>query len=524
MPALIPLIDLKQHLKQKGWQPSRKQAAELLAALAKTDRDDAETIELALRRLKGELPALVLPLLAAAAPPQRARLVNLLDEHLQRPEAREQLTALLADADPRTERVAIGIAGRLDVSLQPALLARWQSAPPPETLRALAYALGQIGDDTAVPLLTTARNADDPELVRIAGEALLKLERRLTRSGDLGSIFAAGVVGTSLEVVYRCRRGLEPWVAEESGGEVIGPERVGLRSNRSLADLLGNVRTALDVVIPLPTGDATQPIDEALFAALTLPSTRALLRRLTHGPIRFRIEWAEAGKRRAQTMKLAARLRDAAPELLNDPTASLWQVDVNEKPTRRIELVPKALPDPRFAYRQADVVGSSHPTIAAALAWVAEPHPRDVVWDPFVGGGTELIEIARRQMVKQLYGSDVSEQALLRARLNVDAAGVPAELVRADATAFVPPLAPTLIVSNPPMGRRVLDKERVTELMARFLVHASKVLAPGGRLVWLTPRADDARAAAPSLGLTIELTRKVDLGGFSAELQRFRKR
>ena len=182
------------------------------------------------------------------------------------------------------------------------------------------------------------------------------------------------------------------------------------------------------------------------------------------------------------------------------------------------------MPDPRFTYRATDVVGSSHPTIAAALAWVAEPRSDDIVWDPFAGGGTELIEVARRKMVKHLYGSDISEQALSRAQLNLDSAQVSATLCAGDATRFVPPEAPTLIISNPPMGRRVLNKDRVTELLNRFLPHAARTLAPGGRIAWYTPRADDARALLARLGLTLAFAERVDMGGFPAELQLLKKR
>ncbi len=525
------LADLGGKLAGKGWQPSRKEARQLLAALATADRDQAEQLSLALRRLKQELPPLVLPLLDGAAPPQRARLVKLLDEYLLQPGERARLVALLADADPRTERVAIAIAGRVVADaeqgahpLEAMLVQRWPSAPP-ETRRALALALGQIGGKDARAVLAALPADAEPELRRLAEEAILKLDRRSAREESLGAIFAAGVPGAGVPIWLRCRRGLEKFLAEECGGEVIAPERVELRSNRSL-ERLRDFRLALDFVIPLNEAllQGPDPRDAAVVAALTDASVRALLRRLTHGPIRFRIEWADAGKRRAPTLKVAAKLRELAPELLNDPRQSLWQLDVIEKPTPRFELVPKALPDPRFDYRATDVVGASHPTIAAALAWVAEPRPDDVVWDPFVGGATELIEVARRQMVKQLYGSDLSPSALERARQNLDAAGVPAELAYADATVWVPPQAPTLIVSNPPMGRRVLSRDRVTELLGRFLPHAARVLRRGGRIAWYTPRPEEARAALGALGLVLELHARVDMGGFPAELQVLRKR
>ena len=77
------------------------------------------------------------------------------------------------------------------------------------------------------------------------------------------------------------------------------------------------------------------------------------------------------------------------PELVNDPTASLWEAVVVEKPRVAVEVWPRGLGDPRFAYRRAYVPASSHPTLAAALARVGGVRADDVVWDPFVGAGTE---------------------------------------------------------------------------------------------------------------------------------------
>jgi hypothetical protein len=47
------------------------------------------------------------------------------------------------------------------------------------------------------------------------------------------------------------------------------------------------------------------------------------------------------------------------------------------------------------------------------------------------------------------------------------------------------------------------------------------VLAPGGRLVWLSPLPERSERRAGSLGLSVVQGPDVDLGGFTARLQLF---
>jgi predicted RNA methylase len=209
------------------------------------------------------------------------------------------------------------------------------------------------------------------------------------------------------------------------------------------------------------------------------------------------------------------------PELVNDPTGSPWEAVVYEAPGAvRVELVPN-VPDPRFAYRTGDVPAASHPTIAAALVRAAGPRPGDVVWDPFAGSGMELCERALAGPYRSLVGSDLDAAALAVARANLEAAGArEVTLIQGDATRLRPPgPAPTLIITNPPLGRRVQRSAALGPLLDRFVEHASGLLAPGGRISWISPFPARTRTIAGVRGLTVALAREVDLGGFPAELQ-----
>jgi 23S rRNA G2445 N2-methylase RlmL len=519
--------DLEEKLRGRGWQPSRVEMARLFERLALADRDEAELLERALARVGRAAADAALQQFSASRPPARGRLVRLIGRFGAEAEPRDFLLRALGDADAKSRRNAVIALGKLSESgdqLESALGARWPDASLEER-RSLAEALGKIGGAASQALLA-GFETDDAELRRIVGEARLKLQRTLGRAGqNLGRVDAEAAPPRALPVLFRCRHGLAALVAaevrERLGAEarVVDEETVTATLSAPLG-ALQSVRTALRFAFPLPAGDKRDP-GEAVVAALGSDVALDLMSAFTRGPLRYRIEWASGGHRRGLTFRTAEELARLRPSLLNDPTASLWEAVVDETNGVRVELWPRGLADSRFAYRVEQVPASSHPTLAAALARVAGARPDDVVWDPFVGGGTELIERARLGPFRKLYGCDLDDRALDHARVNLAAAGVSADLTVADARNFRPRERPTLILTNPPMGRRVLNKRLTGALFDEFLTHAVKILAPGGRLVWLSPRAADTAAKARKLGFKLTENHRVDMAGFWAELQSF---
>jgi 23S rRNA G2445 N2-methylase RlmL len=319
-------------------------------------------------------------------------------------------------------------------------------------------------------------------------------------------------------IAVRCRAGLEALLADELGAAGLAPADIARGVVRVVTRAaLGRFHAArlwltIGVERPLAAG-----ADLPARIAATLAGARDLLVALTEGPVRWRLDFAGGGHRRAVVWQAAQAVRAVAPELINDPTATTWDVVVAEDDAT-LELRPRRLDDPRFAWRVADVSAASHPTVAAALARVAGRRDGDVVWDPFCGSGAELIERARLGGVARLFGSDLDSRALDAARQNLAAAGVEAELALADALVHHPP-AVTLILTNPPLGRRI--RGDVGGLLERFAVHAARVLEPGGRLVWITPAMARTERAARRAGLRLEDRRTVDLGGYDAHLERW---
>jgi 23S rRNA G2445 N2-methylase RlmL len=385
--------------------------------------------------------------------------------------------------------------------------------------RAVADALGKVGGEAARAALAGVETRD-AELAKVLGKARLRLERTKVRGAETSTVDPDAELGRPWPLVFRCRAGLESILVEELGKKwsprATEPERVQgvLRGGLATA---WSARTAIDFALLLDGGAGGE--EQGAIDLLTSEAALRVLRAFTRGPIRYRLAFDDGGHRRALVHRIATAVHARCPDLINDPTQSPWEARVRLRgDVVSIELAPR-LQDPRFEYRVADVPAASHPTIAAALARVAGVKDDDVVWDPFVGSGLELIERARLGAYHSLHGTDVEESALEAARANLARAGVEGvHLVHGDSTVAAPN-GVTLAITNPPMGRRVARGE-LAMLIDRIVHRVARTLVKGGRFVWLSPMPERTRARFADEGLRVELARSVDMGGFRAELQR----
>ena len=484
------------------------------------------------------------------------------------------------DPAVRVRRAAIGALGKLGADAEDAraaLIARWDAAfargeerrndgtterrndgmsgglpaGTPDEGRTLVEAMGKLGGEAVLARLRALDPRDDAELARRRDRALLMADRDARR--DAESTIATDVAfGEPLRVRLHCRPGFADLLhaelgygpmrraAEAQGRSVttvefvrmtqqhgarasdvsaaVGKRGVGIASD-SAVDLFHTgpwstlfhwrLWTTAGIRVPL----ASQAPADIVAAIL---ASRPLLTAWTRGPIRWRLGFA-SGHRRAVVWQVARDVTAAAPELLNDPTATTWDALVDGD---ALEWVPRRAHDPRFAWRVADVPASSHPTVAAALVFLAGWRDGERVWDPFCGAALELVERGLRGPCT-LIGSDVDASALAAARENLAAARVDAQLELADARAHDPGTVDA-IITNPPLGSRVqLD---AAQLLADALPNLVRRLAPGGRLVWITPAPRRTGPAAERAGLQRVFDARVDLGGVRGVLERWERR
>jgi HEAT repeat protein len=512
--------DLRRALADPGYTPPRRVFGDMLSLLGHPEL--GARAEKAL--LSAGLPAASFAakslLAGRAAEPALVRLIGRALRTHDDSELLEALVRVLQGSDPELRReaaMALGKSGR--TAAEPMLLDCLDTADS-KLLRSAIEALGKVGGERALEKLSSL-NAP-AQLTRVVERARLMLERSVGRAElSEAPLLLDSPLPRACRVVLWCRPGLAQFLVEEAAG--LGARKQG--AGEAELEYSGVLRTLLELRLasglaiawPLPDGAAPQQVLEALLA----PELGALLRSWTAGPLRFRLEWQGAGHRRADTWRVAQGLREAQSALINDPMQAPWTIEVEGAPAPRLLLKPLAAPELRFDYRVRDVPAASHPTLAAALARVAGARDSDVVWDPFTGSGVELIERAKLGGYRELHGTDLDARALAAAQTNLERAQISgATLEQADArTHRIAGL--TLVLSNPPMGRRVLRARGLSGVLCQVVRHVAGQLVPGGRMVWLSPFADATARAASDAGLQVERLGAVDLGGFSAELQRF---
>jgi len=446
-------------------------------------------------------------------------------------QAGNAVLSLLTDADTRVARAAANALGRLEGSearteIAAALLAAWDETPELPLARAIAEALGKLGVVEARDRLDSVREGD-AELARVAGKAVAMLRRDGSR-GDASEIKGDQASDFEVDLVLFCREGLESLLREELAQRDptarVGQGDAGLVRAvwRGAPEDLWSIRTMLGFGFALPPEPFAKEsdIEAACVRALGSETARRILETWTSGTVRYRIDWEGKGHKRAATWSLVDALASRYPTWVNDPTESTWELAVTASAGQvRVLLCPRKLADPRFVYRLRDVPASSHPTLAAALVRASRPRADDVVWDPFAGSGSELVERARAGSYTRLIGSDADPAALEAARENVAAASVEGVLLeQADATSHAP-AGVNSIITNPPMGRRVARDGSLATLLDAFTDNAARVLVSGGRVTWLSPLGGRTAARAEANGLRVSLRRSVDMGGFHAELQ-----
>jgi predicted RNA methylase len=527
-------FDLRAAVRDRGFTPRGNDRDALLALIA-ADDDDADHAARVLVQLGVEAGYAALAAAQTHEGPARAQLVRaagrLAADAAGEP-LRAPLAAFLDDADSRVRRAAaraLGTSG--DARFADALLARTRRDDVDVAERkVLLSALGKLGAADALDTVTeVAHTAADPLLRRVAEEASLRLARDVVRATAESRIDGDARLPRDVIVRLACRAGFDDLLIEEAAS-LLAPKRAGagaargtLRAGRTLRALRA-LRTVARVEL-LGAEIALRDDDLAGAAATALASAPclALLEAVTVGPLRFRLAWPGDAHRRADTLRVAVEVARRCPALVNDPRDAPWEARLEPDArtrTLRVWLMPRALPDTRFDYLETRAEGASHPTVAAALARLGGVRDDDVVWDPFCGAGTELVERARLGPYARLFGTDLDADVAALAQTTIARAGLAhARVLFGDALLVTPRPAPTLVLTNPPLGRRVGRQADPGALLSHLAARLPAVLAPGARVVWLSPQPDRTARALVAAGFRVTDGTRVDLGGLVAERQ-----
>lgn len=138
-------------------------------------------------------------------------------------------------------------------------------------------------------------------------------------------------------------------------------------------------------------------------------------------------------------------------------------------------------------YKREHIPASLRPTVAAAMGWLSQPTPDDIVLDPLCGAGTLIIERARLAPLQKAIGGDRREEVVGIARRNAQAASVAAEWHTWDARSL--PLndaSVTRVITNLPFGKQIGSRQENETLYAALAREFGRVLSPNGIMVALT--------------------------------------
>ncbi len=379
--------------------------------------------------------------------------------------------------------------------------------------RALMEAIAASGHPDAPSWIASIQpRAQDSPTARVHQRATTHARRDALRAVSSKTIPLSKLCAVETKgILLTCKRGFEQLLhddlARRGWSSELRSSAVSLRASpRPLRELF-DCRLFDSIEFPL----APKP---RLVDAVTemIPTLEALT---PDRPVRYRLD--APGRARGWIRGEAQAIDAAFPQLLNDPKEAPWTLRI-QGPAPNV-LVPR-VEDPRFLYRVGDVPAASHPTVAAALATLASPTPEDLVWDPFMGSGLELCEVARIEPRAHLLGSDLDPRAVRIAQRNLTNAGARAGDLRVgDACIVDLPAAPTCVVTNPPLGKRVKGQSYLPRFFQRFLDHFAKIAAPKCRLVWLSPVPSDTRRLLEGLRFSVRKEFPVDLGGVRGSVQ-----
>lgn len=452
----------------------------------------------------------------------------------------ELLFNSLSDTRVKVRRYAVIAAGRetwslpsIEQKIETELLKVWDKTSESNERRYIVEALSKVGGESSYEFLKNIEvsKTDSSIYLQSISRAKVLFERRFAKS-DVTQWQMRNIFPLPMSIRLWCRRGLESLLVRQfDNSEDIefvktGPAFVDILLYGSPEILFQNrIFTRFGFSLKSLKKDPLKKIPDALFSKVS----RQILSTLSSPPYRIRVEHVASGPQRALQWKIAEEILLLAEKnkfsIINETRQADWEILVfaNES---SLYLSPKSFKDPRFNYRLADVPAASHPTIAAAMVQVALVKEDDLVWDPFLGSGTELVECYKACKGGRFLGTDLEEKALEIAKLNLDEAVGKKEredrfeLLCADALSFFPEKKVSLIISNPPMGRRVAMKD-VEDMLVKFVRRLPLVLARQGRLVWMSPFPTLLDRELKRLGLTKTFSSKVDMGGFSAELQKW---
>ena len=410
-------------------------------------------------------------------------------------------TELLQHEDPKVRKNAVRILG--DMECDDLCEAVWDAYRREETLFVKAdylKALTQIECRELLPqmkeCLTSLISLEiKPEEEKHISEEISVLQKLILKyDGGKGHRFTG--YDRSRDVILMVNRNHREATRSQIAEEDVKMMSSGIRVHtENLKDLLG-IRTYSEILFCVPGMPLLEGTPEKI--AKTVISAR-----LTDfldddhsgsGPYCFRTDVRgikDPDEKTAFIKKISRAVeKESGRRLVNSPSGYEIEMRFVAGKSGKYVLLIKlfTVPDTRFIYRKEVLPTSIAPVNAALIMELAGDYLREgaQVLDPFCGTGTMLIERFRKVPCSSVYGLDILEEAILKARRNTGLAHLNFNYINRNYFDFRHEYRFDEIVSNMPAAGRTRDQGAVRELYGRFLARSREILKDEAVLILCT--------------------------------------
>lgn len=155
--------------------------------------------------------------------------------------------------------------------------------------------------------------------------------------------------------------------------------------------------------------------------------------------------------------------------------------------------------DGRFSYQKEVTPTSIRPINAALCVALAKDYLKEgaQVLDPFCGVGTMLVERHKAVNARTMYGLDIQEDAILKARKNTEAAGILAHYINRDFFRFEHEYRFDEVITDMPFQMGRISQTEVDALYVRFFGAVTSHLKDEAVLVLYSHDRGLVRTLAP---------------------------
>lgn len=298
----------------------------------------------------------------------------------------------------------------------------------------------------------------------------------------------------TLSILLTTNPSYQSITAEQLKAKKIGKSSLGVRALTDQLQEVVNIRTFRELLFPITLKEtvAYGKDPEKLGALIAASEVYSLLKRChkEEEPFYFRLEirgGMSLEQRSKYTKKISAVIEEkSGRQLLNSTGEYEYELrilpDLHEN--THVFLKMNTIPMERFDYRRETIAASMHPSLAALLMELARPYLKEnaQILDPCCGVGTLLVERSKVMPVRQVYGTDIFSEAVIKARENAKLAGMQANFINRDYLTFEHEYVfDEIMVNMPPRGKKT--KEEMDEFYRRFFIKSKELLASEGIII-----------------------------------------